>query len=103
VHIAQNQFFNFQDSARQEFVLKYRNTYSTEPEEWALLGYDMATYFIGSLAKYGTAFQNYCEENTYQGMSKDFYFKRLSPQSGFENKAMKMVKIENYQYIELPQ
>jgi LysM repeat protein len=102
VHTVRNQFCDFQDTTKQNFVLEFRNTYQTEPNDWTLLGYDIANYFVSALANKGTAFQNFFSELKQSGISKEFNFKRVSSTSGFENQGLKMVKIENYQYIELP-
>lgn len=101
VHMVSNQYVEYADSTTQEFVMVYRNTFETEPTEWAFLGYDLATYCINSLSTYGTAFQNYFDENTFIGLSKNFVFKRDSSSEGFENRGLKVVKIENYQYSEV--
>ncbi|MGB0404333.1 MAG: amino acid ABC transporter substrate-binding protein [Salibacteraceae bacterium] len=101
VHIVSNQYVNYADSTTQEFVMVYRNTYETEPTEWAFLGYDLASYFMNALSKYGTAVQNYFDENSYEGLSKNFDFKRNGVAEGFENSGLRVVKIENYQYYQI--
>jgi len=101
VHTTRNQYVEYSDSVTQDFVLVYRNTYGTEPNEWAFLGYDVANYFLTSLAEKGTAFQNFLSEESYRGLSRNFNFKRSGSLNGMENKGLRMVKIENYQFTEL--
>ena len=101
VHTTRNQYVEYSDSVTQDFVLVYRNTYGTEPNEWAFLGYDVANYFLASLAEKGTAFQNFLSEESYRGLSRNFNFKRSGSLNGMENKGLRMVKIENYQFTEL--
>lgn len=101
VHTVRNQYLEYQDTINQAFVLEYRNTFETEPSKWALLGYDVANYFLSSMEKSGTVFQRSFGGETQKGYSKNFKFQQVSPVSGYENKALKMVKVENYQYIEV--
>lgn len=101
VHTTRNQFINYNDSTIEDFILVYRNTYGTEPNEWTFLGYDIANYFLQALVKDGTAFQNFFALNQSRGLSRSFSFKRLANLSGFENKGLRMVKIENYYFTEL--
>ncbi|MBD80826.1 MAG: hypothetical protein CL840_18060 [Crocinitomicaceae bacterium] len=100
VHMIRNQYIEYSDSTTEDFILVYRNTFGTEPSEWAFLGYDIATYFMNSLAKNGTGFQNFFKENTYRGLSRNFAFKQAGSINGFENNGLKLVEIENYQYQE---
>ena len=101
VHTTRNQFINYNDSTIEDFILVYRNTYGTEPNEWTFLGYDIANYFLQALDKDGTAFQNFFALNQSRELSRSFSFKRVSNLNGFENKGLRMVKIENYYFTEL--
>lgn len=101
VHTTRNQFINYNDSTIEDFILVYRNTYGTEPNEWTFLGYDIANYFLQALVKDGTAFQNFFALNQSRGLSRSFSFKRVANLNGFENKGLRMVKIENYYFTEL--
>ena len=101
VLLTRNQFINYNDSTIEDFILVYRNTYGTEPNEWTFLGYDIANYFLQALVKDGTAFQNFFALNQSRGLSRSFSFKRVANLNGFENKGLRMVKIENYYFTEL--
>ncbi len=101
VHLAYNQFIDYHHSITDNFIGKYRASYYTDPDDWAFLGYDMGMYFLSSLQREGTKFYNTPSKSTYKGVSKNIFFERLGPGKGFENKALKMVKIENYFYVEV--
>ena len=101
VHIPYNQFVDYNYSATAEFIVKYRKIYKLDPNDWTFLGYDIGLYFLESLQKYGNGFYENYPTDTYRGVSKDFKFSRLNPNGGFENTALKMVKIENYFYVEV--
>jgi LysM repeat protein len=101
VHIPYNQFVDYNYSATDKIIEKYRVTYKSDPNDWTFLGYDIGLYFLESLQKYGIGFYKNYPTDTYRGVSKNFRFSRLNPNGGFENTALKMVKIENYFHIEV--
>ena len=101
VHIPYNQFVDFNHSAVDEFIGKYRELYVTDPDDWAFLGYDLGMYFCESLQKYGTGFYEKSSSEVFKGVSKNFNFSRTTPTSGFENTELKLIKIENYFYVEV--
>jgi len=101
VHIPYNQFVDYNYSATDKIIEKYRVTYKSDPSDWTFLGYDIGLYFLESLQKYGTGFYENYPTDTYRGVSKNFRFSRLNPNGGFENTALKMVKIENYFHVEV--
>tara|TARA_Y100000385_G_scaffold10186_1_gene10707 strand:- start:230138 stop:232000 length:1863 start_codon:yes stop_codon:yes gene_type:complete len=101
VHIPYNQFVDYNYSATDKFIGKYRVTYKSDPDDWTFLGYDIGLYFLESLQKFGTGFYENYPTETYKGVSKNFRFSRLKPNGGFENTALKMVKIENYFHFEV--
>ena len=101
VHIPYNQFVDYNYSATDKFIGKYRVTYKSDPDDWTFLGYDIGLYFLESLQKFGTGFYENYPTETYKGVSKNFRFSRLKPNGGFENTALKMVKIENYFHVEV--
>lgn len=53
LHASLSYYIDYDDPDVRKFLLEYRALYDTEPTRFAFQGYDLARYFIGSVAKYG--------------------------------------------------
>lgn len=49
-------FVDYNRDDVKEFVLQFRSDYRCEPQDYAFEGYDLATYFLTALMRYGTGF-----------------------------------------------
>ncbi len=47
-------FVDYQNDAVKDFVLRFRNRYASEPQDYAFEGYDLAYYFLSALMRYGS-------------------------------------------------
>ena len=47
-------FVDYQSDSAKSFVLRFRNKYAAEPEEYAFEGYDLGYYFLSALMRYGS-------------------------------------------------
>ncbi len=94
VHYATSSVPNTGNWALKEFIQKYKITFGRLPDKYSYLGYDATYYFIDALRKYGKYFQ-FClgnnEEVMDSGLFVRFYFKRVAPYGGFENKRLNML------------
>lgn len=96
VHLPMTQYVNYDSLETEKMVLKYKMMYNTEPNEWGFLGYDIGLFFLGELQRSGTAFYNKWEGKSFDGIGTRFQMDRLAPTTGYENRASRMVKMENY-------
>lgn len=101
VHTPRNNWVNFEDPETEKVVKRFRERYFNEPSEWSWLGYDLSFFMLSSLHQNGTAFyENWSNKSSYSdGYSRRFHFQRIGPNSGFENKGSRIVKMENYYEI----
>ena len=91
-------FIDYSDSGVKNFVSQFRSLFNTEPGIYGFSGYDIAEFFIGELKKHGKYFQ-FCLDTTgeRQGLVYKFKFKRVNPESGFENRTNYVLKYgENF-------
>ncbi len=84
------------------FVKQFRNTYFTEPGEYACDGYDIGFYFLKALMTFGPDFQNFLSYHHPQLLQTSYYFDRFSFWRGYENVFWNILKIEDYELIEIP-
>jgi LysM repeat protein/ABC-type branched-subunit amino acid transport system substrate-binding protein len=78
----------------RKFVIKYRDTFSTEPTQYSFQGYDIGMFFLTALKKYGKDFGQCLNEPGYaeKGLQNDFCFKSRSKTGGFENHFISVVQ-----------
>lgn len=83
----------------KNFVRKYRQTYKTEPDRYAFIGYDIATYFLKALHIYGKTCMHCLNKMEYHSLSTDFKFSQPTPDKGLENNAVNIIKFQNFEMI----
>jgi LysM repeat protein len=94
-HFPSNEFVNYSDSCTKKFILKYRNNYLEEPSYYSFQGYDAGMFYFNLLGKYGTDMQNHLGDAKYRGLQTSFDMSRISPASGYENKAVYLLEYIN--------
>jgi len=95
-HYAASSLADFNSKASQSFQSAFREEYKTEVSVFALQGFDIAWYFMQNLYMYGKNFTA-CVENqpTYQGLNGSLRFYKKNKTSGFENRAVNIIKIQD--------
>ncbi|MDQ3049097.1 MAG: LysM peptidoglycan-binding domain-containing protein [Bacteroidota bacterium] len=99
MHIPSNSYVEYSDTAIIKFIKQYRETYKTEPEMYAFQGYDVTTYFMTALQKFGSGFLNTLVENKFKGIESNFDFNRFPSDSGFENQYVQILKYKDYKLM----
>lgn len=85
LHLAMSYYVDYDSPEVQDFLLKYRALYNTEPGPFAFQGYDLMHYFVKVCAKYGTGWGEFIEnEDTARLLQSDFKFRRYG-EGGLEN------------------
>ncbi len=95
VHLAVNQFVDYEDESTKMVVKKYYEKTETYPTNNSFLGFDIASYFGSNFIKSGSIFSN--ETNANKRISTQFSFFKTGVESGYENTYTRMIKFENYQ------
>lgn len=95
VHLAVNQFVDYEDESTKMVIKKYHEKTETYPTNNSFLGFDIASYFGSNFIKSGSVFSN--ETNANKRISTQFSFFKTGVESGYENTYTRMIKFENYQ------
>jgi len=82
---------DYSDENVRNFVRRYRALYNTEPGNFAFQGYDIASYFISALKKYGNDMINGIAGFPAEGLQINFRFDRRTAAGGMFNEATKNV------------
>ncbi|MBQ1697302.1 MAG: LysM peptidoglycan-binding domain-containing protein [Bacteroidales bacterium] len=77
-------FINYGNDKVRNFVSEFRDRFNSEPAIYGFAGYDIASYFVGQLARKGKYF-HFCNDNPSKGLVYKFDFQKVSPLGGYEN------------------
>lgn len=92
-------FVDYNNDAAKRFVLRFRQKYVTEPQQYAFEGYDVGCYFLNALMQYGSDdLINclHCYQASMLHTSYRFYYKNYLNAGGNEGKENLIWSI--YQY-----
>jgi len=90
VHMPRPFFVDFSDMETQQFVLKFRQKFKTEPNTFAFRGYDLGMHFIQNLAGLVEDGPDHMLNIQDSGLQSDFRWVRTAD-GGYENAASRMV------------
>jgi len=101
LHYYNTYFVDYSDESVIKFIEKFRLEYNTEPElsKYAFQGYDVCTYFVGALIKYGYNWNEKTEEYHPELLSTKIKLNRKSDNSGFENSEIQIFKLADFRYV----
>jgi len=85
-------FIDYHDKDVKRFVLKYRDTFKTEPDQMAIHGYDVSLYFLSALMNYGNNFENCIYNHKVDLLQANYHFVKWYKQSGFENTGVDIIQ-----------
>jgi LysM repeat protein/ABC-type branched-subunit amino acid transport system substrate-binding protein len=85
-------FIDYHDDDVKSFVLKYRDTYKIEPNQYAIHAYDVGLYFLSAMLNYGENFENCIYNHKIDLLQADYNFVRWYENSGFENTNVDIIK-----------
>ncbi|MFC2104567.1 LysM peptidoglycan-binding domain-containing protein [Bacteroidota bacterium] len=90
--IASPFFIDYHHDDVKRFVVKYRETYNTEPNQMAMHAYDVGLYFLSALLNYGKDFENCIYNHKVDLLQADYRFVKWYKTSGFENVGVDIIK-----------
>lgn len=95
-------YVDYSDQNVQNFVLKFREVYRTEPDQYGFHGFDVGYYFLSAIASYSSRVYNCIHDYKLDLLQADFSFVQWSKETGFENNATVNIEYrENYEIVKL--
>lgn len=85
VHLPANAIIDRSSPAVNAFIAAYRTRFHNEPGEYAFLGYDVATYFIGAEMQFGENFPKFYDQVHAKPLYLNFRMQKLGPENGWSN------------------
>jgi len=95
-------YIDFDDEKTQDFIYKFRNTYQSEPDEFAYSGFDITYYFLNSLFNLGDNFNKCLEHYPMKMIKTEFHFKKVSSTNNFENNYWNFLKMNDMSIYKIP-
>lgn len=95
-HYVTSQYVNYDDEITKKFILAYRSGYKADPSQYVFQGYDVTNYYLTALMLHGLNFPSMLEKLPARGFQTSFNFFRITPDSGYENKAIRVVGCNEY-------
>lgn len=100
LHVASGTYTDYHDPATVRFLQLFREKYSTDPGKYAIAGYDCGIYFLENYDKLSKTNKEKISDLPSRSMVQtQFSFFRTAPESGFENRGIYILKIENLELI----
>lgn len=97
-----SKYINYQSESTQDFVVTFRNNFSTEPNDYAFSGFDITYYFLSSLYYLGDNFNNCLEHFPMKLLQSKYEFKRIDNTDNFENKYWNLLQLKHMTKTKIP-
>jgi LysM repeat protein len=92
LHYLATSFVDYSLPAVTSFIENFKAEYSTEPSLFAFQGYDVMTYFIQTLQKYGDLSHGIPQGNNDNLLSLSYHFTKISDLGGYTNDAFTIIE-----------
>lgn len=99
LHYISHYFIDYEDPATKRVLLQYRAAFKGDAGQYVLAGYDVTLFFLNALFEDGTFFYMKLDTRKGDGLQQRFEFYRSEEESGFDNKAIRIVKMEDYKLV----
>lgn len=94
LHTSLSYYINYDDPKVKNFLMKYRALFNTEPTQFAFQGYDLATYFIEMVNRYGNGWTEMMPENEKKMLQSTFRFRKSVEDGGYINNGVRRITYE---------
>jgi len=105
VHIPAPSFADLNDPKVLDWYYLYREKFGTDPDQYAIIGYDIMMYYCSGLRDFGPSFAVHFDEINYDPLGINFNLKKTGIESGYENESAFVLRyrdfvLENVDYSE---
>lgn len=99
-HVLAPGYADYDDAMVKNFVRSFRESYHAEPEDYALIGYDIGMYFLSAIMRFGKHFSECIPYYEMDALQTGFRF-YAAQGGGFENQHWKVLRMRNFKYREV--
>jgi LysM repeat protein len=98
-HYVSPYFVDYDSPVVKNFQRNYAHAFQGDPGQFTFIGYDVMFYYLNELEQTGVGFSSQLGTKSWDGLQQRFDFYRSDVESGFENRGVRVVKLEDYKYI----
>jgi hypothetical protein len=95
-------FVDYRSEEANQFVVDFRERYVVEPQNYAFEGYDVATYFLTALMRYGAQMTGCLPYFNMPLLHTRYHFMRKDIDDGMENQGWNMYQYDKSQVELVP-
>jgi len=99
LHYPVNAFVEYDNENTLNFIKNFRIYSGCEPGVYAFEGYDAGVFYLSTLRDYGVNFRKKLSKIKWTGTQGSFDLYKTSPESGYENKAVNLVMIQDFKLV----
>ncbi len=96
MRVSTGYYIDYENPTVQEFLLRYRALFNTEPTQFAYQGYDLAKYFIRICSKYGNRWMDKLENEKASMLQSKFDFTKTQTGGYVNNGVSRIVYGDNW-------
>lgn len=102
-HLLTGSHINPENRNTRNFIRKFYHKYNTypEPSRYAYDGFDITFNFIRMMMDYGNDLGQCIEGKQLKGIKYNFEFYRNTPEDGFENHSLRIIRYVDYKTVEI--
>ncbi|MGL4599042.1 MAG: PBP1 and LysM peptidoglycan-binding domain-containing protein [Bacteroidia bacterium] len=98
-HYVSPYFVDYDAPAVKHFQRRYAQVFQGDPGQFTFIGYDVMLFYLSALEQGGLGFSEQLGTKPWDGLQQRFDFYRTDVESGFENRGVRVVKLEDYRYV----
>jgi hypothetical protein len=102
VYFFTDSYYDYEDPKVQAFIGNFRNRYKTHPDNFAFEGYDLGTFFMGAMMRFGSDCERCLPYYQEKLLKTSIRFAPAFP-AGYENLYWNLCRYRNYKIYKLPE
>jgi len=95
-HYASYRYLDYDEIQTKKMILSYRTKYGTDPNKYAVQGFDVGYYFLSAMYLYGENYTQFLENYKVDLIQNSFKFDTKDLINGHENGSINIIEYDNF-------
>lgn len=93
---------NFNDTLNTiPFIRSFRKKFNTDPDKYAMMGFDIANFFLSGYLLHGKEFISKIDQYEIEGVNTVFKFRQINASSGYLNTQVYFLRFQDFQLVKI--